>query len=158
MSRMVCPSCKEEIEHYKNPVPTVDIVIELQHEIVLIQRKNPPLGWALPGGFVDYGETVEQAAVREAKEETSLDVILFHMLGVYSRPDRDPRFHTISTVFVATGSGRPWAQDDAKGISLFQKESLPHKMAFDHRLILKDYYWWKNLSEGCEKPGQYKTT
>ncbi len=92
---------------HRNPVPTVDIIIELPDGIVLIQRKNPPEGWALPGGFVDYGESLEQAAVREAKEETSLDVELVRQLHTYSDPSRDTRFHTITTVFIATATGHP---------------------------------------------------
>ena len=107
------------MKEYKNPVPTVDIIIEIQREdgkegIVLIKRKNPPHGWAIPGGFVDYGESLEEAAVREAKEETSLDVQLKKQLHTYSDPDRDPRQHTISTVFVASARGRPKAEDDAQ--------------------------------------------
>ena len=145
-----CPSCKEKIQYYKNPIPTIDIIIEINDRIVLIQRQNPPFGWAIPGGFVDYGESVEKAAIREAKEETSLDVTIVHLLGVYSEPHRDPRFHTISTVFVAEGKGHPRANDDAKEVKLIQKENIPEEMAFDHRMILKDYFWWKKWIEGCE--------
>ena len=151
MEHLVCPSCHTKIKQYQNPIPTVDIVIEWNGDIILIQRKNPPLGWAIPGGFVDYKETVENAAVREAKEETSLEVKIVHLLGVYSAPDRDPRFHTISTVFVGTGKGQPEPADDAKEIGFFNKDTIPAKMAFDHMLILKDYFWWKNISEGCRK-------
>src|SRR5687768_8665746 len=99
----------------RNPLPTVDIIIELgEGEIVLIERKNPPHGWALPGGFVDYGESLEAAAVREAKEETSLQVQLVEQFYTYSDPDRDPRYHTISTVYIATAQGLPRGADDAK--------------------------------------------
>ena len=117
------------MKEYKNPVPTVDIIIEIQREdgkegIVLIKRKNPPPGWAIPGGFVDYGESLEEAAVREAKEETSLDVQLKKQLHTYSDPDRDPRQHTISTVFVASARGRPKAEDDAQEIGIFTKEEI----------------------------------
>ena len=128
---------------YKNPVPTVDVVIEVGNAIVLIRRKNPPHGWAIPGGFVDYGESVEAAAVREAKEETSLGVELVGLLGVYSAPDRDPRQHTISTVFVAKGRGEPRAADDAERVGLFREATLPTELAFDHARILEDYFRWK---------------
>ncbi len=101
---------------YRNPVPTVDIIIETPKGIVLIERRNPPHGWAIPGGFVDYGETLEDAARREAKEETSLDVELKNLLYVYSNPSRDPRQHTVSTVFIAKAKGTPKAADDAKNL------------------------------------------
>ncbi len=107
--------------------------------IVLIKRKNPPHGWALPGGFVDYGETLEDAAIREAKEETGLDVRLIRQFHSYSDPRRDPRQHTISTVFVAEASGKAEAGDDAAELSVFGKDDLPG-MAFDHRDILDDYF------------------
>ena len=125
---------------YRNPVPTVDIIIEVEKGIVLIKRRNPPPGWAIPGGFVDYGETVENAAVREAKEETGLDVELTRLLGVYSDPARDPRGHTISTVFVASAAGIPTAGDDAAEARIFTRDSLPPDIAFDHRRILEDYF------------------
>ena len=129
---------------YKNPVPTVDIIIEIiennEKKVVLISRKNPPYGWAIPGGFVDYGETLENAAVREAKEETSLDVILLRQFHTYSDPARDPRQHTISTVFIATAAGTPVGADDASEAKLFTKDNLPEKIAFDHRAILNDYF------------------
>ncbi len=144
---IICPSCGKRMKVYKNPVPTVDIIIEIGKEIVLIERKNSPYGWAIPGGFVDYGESVECAAVREAKEETSLDVELVTLLGVYSEPDRDPRFHTISTVFVASSNGSPKANDDAKSIGLFNQMRIPEKMAFDHLKIVSDYYSWKLKQE-----------
>ena len=127
-------------QQYRNPVPTVDIIIELPgNRIVLIERRNPPYGWALPGGFVDYGESLEQAAVREAKEETGLDVVLTRQLHTYSDPGRDTRFHTITTVFVASSHGIPQAGDDAKNLAVFETTSLPDRMAFDHRQILDDY-------------------
>jgi 8-oxo-dGTP diphosphatase len=126
---------------YRNPVPTVDIIIELATGgIVLIRRKNPPLGWALPGGFVDYGESLEEAARREAREETSLDVDLVRQFHAYSRPDRDPRGHTLSTVFIARAGGRPRAADDAAALGVFTRESLPAPLAFDHAEILDDYF------------------
>ncbi|MCJ7812794.1 NUDIX hydrolase [bacterium] len=141
---IVCPSCGAKIKRYKSPVPTVDIIIEVGREIVLIERKNFPYGWALPGGFVDYGESIETAAIREAKEETSLDIDLTGLLGVYSDPDRDPRCHTITTVFIALSSGSPKANDDAKDIGLFNQTAIPHLLVFDHVKILDDYFQWKS--------------
>ena len=136
-----CPKCKNEIEVYKNPIPTVDIIIEIESKgIVLIKRKNPPNGWALPGGFVDYGESLEEAAVREAKEETDLDVQLVKQFHTYSDPVRDPRHHSISTVYIAKAKGAPKAKDDALEIGIFGESNLPDEIAFDHRLILKDYF------------------
>lgn len=133
------------MEKYRNPIPTVDLIIEMEGEdvpqgIVLIKRKYPPYGWALPGGFVDYGETLEQAAVREAKEETSLDVQLECQMHTYSDPQRDPRKHTISTVFIARAKGKPVAQDDAQEIGIFTREELKFPLAFDHHKILEDYF------------------
>ena len=124
----------------RNPFPTVDIIIELPDGIVLIRRKNPPPGWAIPGGFVDYGESLEEAAVREAKEETSLDVELVRQFHAYSDPKRDPRFHTVSTVFIAKADGTPKAADDAAEIAVFRKDSLPQPLCFDHAHILDDYF------------------
>ena len=133
------------MKKYRNPVPTVDIIIEIDREdgkegIVLIERKNPPYGWALPGGFVDYGESLEEAAIREAKEETSLDIQLKNQFHTYSDPERDPRQHTISTVYVAKAQGKPKAQDDAKEIGVFTEEEINFPLAFDHRKILRDYF------------------
>jgi len=128
------------VERYRNPFPTVDIIIEVDGGIVLIQRKNPPYGWALPGGFVDYGESLETAAIREAKEETSLNVELISQFGAYSDPDRDPRQHNISVVFQARATGQPQAADDAKEIGIFDRDSLPNDLAFDHGKILQDYF------------------
>lgn len=124
----------------KNPVPTVDLIIEYNEGLILIKRKNPPEGWALPGGFVDYGETLESAAKREAKEETGLDVELIRQFHAYSDPKRDPRYHTITVVFLAKAKGKPKAGDDAKEIGTFKKNTLPDTIAFDHRKILKDYF------------------
>jgi ADP-ribose pyrophosphatase YjhB (NUDIX family) len=136
-----CPKCKNEIEVYQNPIPTVDIIIEIKSkEIVLIKRKNPPYGWAIPGGFVDYGETLEETAVREAKEETNLDVKLIKQFHTYSDPQRDPRHHSISTVYIGKGDGIPRAKDDALEIGIFNKSNLPTEIAFDHRSILNDYF------------------
>ena len=124
---------------YKNPKPTVDIIIRYKGGVVLIQRKNPPYGWALPGGFVDYGEMLEHAAVREAKEETNLNVKQLRQFHTYSDPRRDPRQHTIATVFVGLGSGILKAQDDAKEARVFRLNKLPSIMAFDHKKMLTNY-------------------
>ena len=145
-----------EKSRFRNPIPTVDIIIETKNErgeegIILIQRKNPPYGWALPGGFVDYGESLEKAAVREAKEETSLDVRLKYQLHTYSEPDRDPRLHTISTVYVAEASGTPKARDDARDLAVFTPEEIAFPLAFDHRRILDDYFRHKRFSVRTQK-------
>jgi ADP-ribose pyrophosphatase YjhB (NUDIX family) len=119
----------------------VDIIIEMRTRgIVLVKRKNPPHGWAIPGGFVGYGESLEEAAVREAKEETNLDVKLVRQFHTYSDPKRDPRHHSISTVYIAKAEGIPQAKDDAAEIGIFNKSNLPDQIAFDHRSILKDYF------------------
>jgi 8-oxo-dGTP diphosphatase len=128
---------------YRNPVPTVDIIIELNDRIVLIERLNEPYGWALPGGFVDYGETVETAAIREAAEETCLNVRLLEQFYMYSDPARDARLHTISVVFIAEASGTPKAADDAKAVGLFDLSALPTPLCFDHRQILEDYHHYR---------------
>lgn len=127
----------------ETPKLTVDIIIELTDRpgrpILLIERKNPPHGWALPGGFVDVGESLEQAAVREADEEISLPVTLLALLGCYSDPARDPRMHTASAVYVAEACGTPRAADDAANVQVFSIEELPSPLAFDHAQILADY-------------------
>ncbi len=130
--------------NHKNPLLTVDIIIEINDGIILIERKNPPYGWALPGGFVDYGETLEEAAVREAKEETSLDVTLKNQFHTYSDPNRDPRHHSVSTVFTASSNGIPKAGDDAKNLNIFSQKTLPEPIVFDHREILNHYFMYKS--------------
>jgi ADP-ribose pyrophosphatase YjhB (NUDIX family) len=137
-----CPNCGHTRKTLRNPVPTVDIIIEFSHCVVLVLRKNPPQGWALPGGFVDYGETVDAAAHREAKEETNLDLTDLKMFYVYSDPARDPRQHTITTVFIAQGRGLLKGGDDASQAQVFNFDNLP-ELAFDHKKILKDYQAWK---------------
>jgi len=124
----------------RNPFLTVDAIIEIDSGIILIKRKNPPPGWAIPGGFVDYGETLEDAVIREAKEETGLDINLVRQFHTYSDPKRDLRHHTVSTIFIATASGHPVAADDASEVKIFTSETLPEDMAFDHRKILEDYF------------------
>jgi len=135
---MKCPSCGATIPP-RNPLVTVDIIIETEGGIVLIQRKNPPNGWALPGGFVDYGETLEEAARREAMEETGLALEEMRQFHTYSDPTRDPRGHTISTVFTARAMGIPVAGDDAGQAAIFTQDTLP-LLAFDHGAILSDYF------------------
>lgn len=134
-----CPSCGAAVRVYRNPVPTVDIIIETDGGIVLIKRGNSPYGWALPGGYVDYGESLEDAARREASEETSLEITGLRLLGCYSDPARDSRQHNISTVFVATGCGTLRAGDDAAAAAVFSTSALPTPLCFDHEQIINDY-------------------
>ncbi len=133
---------------YRNPAPTVDIIIELidkpSRPIVLIERKNEPFGWAIPGGFVDYGESIETSAIREAKEEVSLDVELIEQFYVYSDPARDSRQHTLAIVFIATAKGEPVAADDAKNLGVFHQWDLPSNLCFDHDSIMQDYWNYRN--------------
>jgi len=138
---LTCPKCGSEFEIHANPLVAVDVIIEIEPgAIVLIKRRNPPHGWAIPGGFVDYGESLEEAAVREAKEETNLDIELVKQFHTYSDPGRDPRFHCVSTVYIAKGHGTPQARDDAREIGAFTDSSLPKDLAFDHAKILEDYF------------------
>ena len=125
---------------YRNPLLTVDIIIECRGGIVLIERRNPPHGWALPGGFVDYGESLETAAAREALEETSLQVCLQEQMHTYSDPGRDPRHHIVSTVFIASAEGTPAGADDALHARIFTRDNLPAPIVFDHQNILDDYF------------------
>ena len=129
---------------YKNPIPTVDIIIELESGIVFIKRANPPFGWALPGGYVDYGESLEEAAYREALEETGLKIELLGQFHTYSDPLRDPRQHNISTVFIAKAEGQLQPGSDAKMAEVFT--APPQPLVFDHAIILKDYLKWRNGS------------
>ncbi|MBN1546758.1 MAG: NUDIX hydrolase [Syntrophaceae bacterium] len=136
-----CPQCGVELQCYLNPFPTVDIIIEVEDKgVVLIKRKNEPVGWAIPGGFVDYGESLEAAAVREAREETGLQVELIRQMHTYSDPKRDPRHHTITTVFVARAQGNPVGADDAAVAALFTQDTLPEPIVFDHKDILQEYF------------------
>jgi ADP-ribose pyrophosphatase YjhB (NUDIX family) len=140
MTEKKCPRCGYVTQKRRNPAPTVDIIIEYQDQgLVLIERANPPHGWALPGGFVDYGESLEAAATREALEETGLRVTLLGQFHTYSDPRRDPRQHTITTVYVAQGAGQPQAATDARSLEIFAPDRLPPVLAFDHGLILSEY-------------------
>lgn len=126
------------------PFTTVDAIIEIEGGIVVIERSNPPLGLALPGGFVDYGESLEDAVKREAEEETGLDLEDLRQFHTYSAPDRDPRFHTIGTVFIARAKGKPKAGDDAQGLRIVKlSELLKLDFAFDHKKIISDYLKYK---------------
>jgi 8-oxo-dGTP diphosphatase len=142
MAKPVCP-----------PI-AADTIIEIGDKIVLIERKNYPFGWAIPGGFVDVGERVERAAIREAREETSLDVSLRALLGIYSRADRDPRGHTVTAVYVGRAEGTPRAADDAKEVGLFDPRNPPQPLAFDHAEILADYVKFLETGEiPAPRPG-----
>ncbi|MBE9030024.1 NUDIX hydrolase [filamentous cyanobacterium LEGE 11480] len=128
---------------YRNPAPTVDIIVEMldrpDRPIILIERMFEPLGWAIPGGFIDYGESAETAGKREAMEEIGLEIELVELLGVYSAPDRDPRQHTLSTVYIATATGTPKAGDDAKQAHVLNLWEIPKNLCFDHGKIVADY-------------------
>jgi 8-oxo-dGTP diphosphatase len=133
---------------YKNPVPTVDCIVELPGErVVLIRRKNPPLGWALPGGFVDEGEPLHEACVREVREETGLEVQLEEQFFTYSDPARDPRKHTLSTVYLGRATGEPTGGDDASEARAFPRDALPEPLCFDHGTILADYLRYRRTGE-----------
>ncbi len=124
----------------KSPFLTVDAIIEIGGGIVIIKRSNPPFGWALPGGFVDYGESLEAAVTREAKEETGLDISHPRQFHTYSKPGRDPRFHTVATVFIARARGQPRAGDDATDLAVVKLSEIKNrKFAFDHKKIIQEY-------------------
>ncbi|TAL45184.1 MAG: NUDIX hydrolase [Methylovulum sp.] len=133
------------------PLLAADTLIELidlpGRPFVLIERANPPYGWAVPGGFVDVGETLEQAAIREAKEETGLTVNLSVLLGLYSKPERDPRNHTVTAVYIAEARGLPVAADDAKNCGIFTFDNLPGELAFDHAQVIADYRRYRATGE-----------
>ena len=133
------------------PLLAADVIIELtdlpDRPIVLIERANPPYGWAIPGGFVDLGEIVEQAAMREAQEEVGLEVRLLALLGIYSDPGRDSRGHTVTAVYVAEAAGTPVAADDAKNCGLFSLNELPELLAFDHAQVLADYKKYRETGQ-----------
>jgi len=138
------PQCGAIVKEHRNPFPTVDIIIEQGKGIVLILRRNEPQQWAIPGGYCDYGESLEQAAMREAREETGLTVELIEQFHTYSDPQRDPRQHNITTVYIARAiGGTLQAQDDAQEIGVFTEAGLPSGLAFDHEQILKDYFLYK---------------
>ncbi|MEW6427973.1 MAG: NUDIX hydrolase [Thermodesulfobacteriota bacterium] len=140
---MICPHCKTNVAD--RPLVTVDAIIQMAGGIVLIERRNPPFGWALPGGFVDYGETLEQAVLRETREETGLELDDLRQFHTFSDPGRDPRHHTVSTVFAATGRGRLQAGDDAARAAVFPLDNLP-PLVFDHRTIIDAYFRLRSAS------------
>ena len=142
-----CPNCGTKVQTYRNPFPTVDIIIRRGAEVVLIERKNPPMGWALPGGFVDYGESLEMAAAREALEETALSLKDLRQFRAYSDPGRDPRQHNISFVFTASAEGNLAGGDDAARAAWFPLDALPSPLCFDHGQILADYRAWSASGE-----------
>jgi 8-oxo-dGTP diphosphatase len=154
-SRILCPQCGHQLSVYRNPLPTVDVLILFSGQgVVLVERRNPPLGWALPGGFIDYGESAEAAAIREAREETGLDVELLDLFGVYSDPDRDPRHHSMSVVFLATCTDCSLLQagDDALTVRCFPLNKRPRNMVFDHGRILDDFQArWDHLNPGIKR-------
>jgi 8-oxo-dGTP diphosphatase len=131
----------------RSPVAAVDLIIEMLQGIVVIKRANEPRGWALPGGFVDEGETVEEAAVREAREETSLNIELIEQFGVYSDPTRDHRHHTLSVVFIARADGVPVAANDAADAIVVPLSALPSPLCFDHARIVSDYARYKQTGQ-----------
>ena len=143
---------------YRNPFPTVDVIVEVDAGIVLIERRNEPRGWALPGGFVDYGEKVEDAARREVHEETGLDVELVVLLGVYSDPTRDPRQHNLSVTYVGRANGTPKGADDAARAIVAPLDALPTPLCFDHAQILADYQRWRSSGSLPRPDGDLNAT
>ncbi len=144
MARNVeCPACGADFTIESGPALTVDVLIAMGDAVVLVKRRFPPPGWAIPGGFVDTGESVEAAAAREVLEETSLVVRNLRQFRVYSEPGRDPRRHTVSVVFTADAGGDPVGGDDAAEARLFTEDSLPDEIAFDHGRILAEYFAWR---------------
>lgn len=134
-------------EHPRNPYPTVDVIIEIEGDVVLIERANEPKGWALPGGFIDYGEAPADAARREVREETGLEVTLTDLLFVYGAPDRDPRQHNLSIVYVGRATGTPRGADDAAQAAVFALDALPSPFCFDHARIIDDYRRFRSTGE-----------
>lgn len=140
-----CPNCGTLVVKYSNPLPTADVIIyDPQCGIVLVRRRNPPIGYALPGGFVEEGESVEHAAVREIKEETNLDVELLGILGVYSNPMRDRRCHVMTTVFVGRAQHRENLKggDDAQNAAFYPLDNIPETLCFDHAKVIRHFRQW----------------
>ncbi|MFQ6096177.1 MAG: NUDIX domain-containing protein [Armatimonadota bacterium] len=145
---LTCPSCGDALRIWSQPGLTVDAIIELWQGrenlgIVLVERGKPPYGWALPGGFVDYGERPEDAARREALEETGLEIELLSLFHVYGDPARDERHHNVSVVYIARAEGTPMGGDDAAGAKAFALDALPGPIVFDHAEIIEDYAAYK---------------
>lgn len=135
---LCCPNCQSNVLKYKNPAPTADVVAIQDGKVLMILRKNPPEGWALPGGFIEYGETAEHAATRELEEETGLTATNLRLVGVYSDPERDQRYHTITVAFSAEVFGSLKAGDDALEARWFALNELPSPIAFDHQKVIQD--------------------
>lgn len=148
--KKTCPDCGYRWEYYWNPGVTADVIAEtgLSGEIILIERRGVPSGWALPGGFIERGESLEETAMREFTEETGMTVRLICQLGTYSNPARDPRKQTVSTVFIGEANGTAKAGDDAKRVGFYNPDHLPADIAFDHREIIEDYIHWKKSVTG----------
>lgn len=137
--KRACPICGHETEEYRNPKVAVDVIVNIGGKILLVRRRNPPYGWALPGGYIEYGESAEDTAVREIREETGIGLVHLAQFHTYSDPERDPRSHGITVVFTASSADTPVAGDDAAEIGLFDERTLPSPLAFDHGRILADY-------------------
>ncbi len=147
---LICPHCGKEAKKYLQPAPTADVIIyDEEKGIVFIERKNEPLGFALPGGFIDEGESVEEAAIREMKEETNLDVDLLGIVGVYSKPDRDPRFHTMTITFAgkAKDISQLNAGDDAATAKFYSLDNIPSPLCFDHGKMVADFLNYLNKKQ-----------
>ncbi|HVP39164.1 MAG TPA: NUDIX hydrolase [Candidatus Saccharimonadales bacterium] len=138
--REICERCGAQVRTWQRAAVTVDMLIQVDRRLVLVYRKNDPVAWALPGGYCNYGERLEDAARREALEETGLELNGLEQFHTYSEPDRDPRQHSVSTVFLARGRGTPRAGDDAGEVGLLDPfTEVPHPLAFDHSRIVRDY-------------------
>ena len=151
IERKICPGCGHVTERYKNPYPTADVIVDIGGKVLLIRRKNPPAGWAIPGGFIDYGECAEDAARREIMEETGVAVRDLALFGVFSDPARDPRFHTLTVVFTGVSDDEPVGGDDAAETGLFAEDDLPKDLAFDHADVLAAYFA-RRRGEGGQRP------
>ena len=139
LEKRVCPNCGHATEEYRNPKVAVDVIADIGGKILLVRRRNPPYGWALPGGYIEYGESAEDAAYRELREETGIALTGLSQFHVYSDPTRDPRSHIITVVFTATSADTPAPGDDAADVALFDPHELPSPLAFDHAHIIDDY-------------------
>ena len=140
LDKRICPACGLVTEEYRNPKVAVDVIVDIGGKVLLVKRRNPPYGWALPGGYIEYGESAEDAAVRELREEAGIGLDRLAQFHTYSDQARDPRSHIITIVFTATSAETPVAGDDAAEAGLFGERELPSLLAFDHGRILTDYF------------------